>query len=30
MKHLFIQGKDQAKPTFLLLHGTGGTELSLL
>ena len=30
MKHIFIQGKDQTKPTFLLLHGTGGTELSLL
>ncbi|MGP4040986.1 alpha/beta hydrolase [Gracilibacillus sp. D59] len=30
MKHLFNKGKDASKPTFLLLHGTGGTELDLL
>ena len=30
MKHLFIKGSDQAKPTLLLLHGTGGTERDLL
>lgn len=30
MKHLFIKGKDQSKPTLLLLHGTGGTERDLL
>ena len=30
MKHLFIKGKDQTKPTLLLLHGTGGTERDLL
>lgn len=30
MKHLFIKGKDQSKPTLLLLHGTGGTEQDLL
>ncbi|WP_088041884.1 alpha/beta hydrolase [Bacillus sp. EAC] len=30
MKHVFIKGKDQNKPTFLLLHGTGGNEHDLL
>ncbi|MDX8046852.1 alpha/beta hydrolase [Gracilibacillus sp. S3-1-1] len=30
MKHIFNKGKDASKPTFLLLHGTGGTELDLL
>lgn len=30
MKHLFQQGSDPAAPTLLLLHGTGGTEQSLL
>ncbi|CDQ18514.1 phospholipase/carboxylesterase [Halobacillus karajensis] len=30
MKHLFNKGKDASKPTFLLLHGTGGSELDLL
>ena len=30
MKHLFIKGSDQTKPTLLLLHGTGGTERDLL
>lgn len=29
MKHIFNKGQDQ-KPTFLLLHGTGGNELDLL
>ena len=30
MKHIFQKGKDASKPTFLLLHGTGGTELDLI
>ncbi|RBW68610.1 alpha/beta hydrolase [Bacillus taeanensis] len=30
MKHIFNKGKDSTKPTFLLLHGTGGNELDLL
>lgn len=30
MKHFFRKGKDLNKPTFLLLHGTGGTETDLL
>jgi phospholipase/carboxylesterase len=30
MKHIFNQGKNKTKPTFLLLHGTGGNELDLL
>ncbi|SET01893.1 phospholipase/carboxylesterase [Oceanobacillus limi] len=30
MKHIFQKGNDQAKPTLLLLHGTGGTEQDLL
>lgn len=30
MKHIFNKGQDPTKPTFLLLHGTGGNELDLL
>jgi phospholipase/carboxylesterase len=30
MKHIFQQGTDETKPTFLLLHGTGGTESDFL
>ncbi len=30
MKHIFNKGKDPHKPTLLLLHGTGGSELDLL
>ncbi|MDQ0201377.1 alpha/beta hydrolase [Neobacillus ginsengisoli] len=30
MKHFFQKGKDGTKPTFLLLHGTGGNELDLI
>ncbi|WP_077319310.1 alpha/beta hydrolase [Virgibacillus proomii] len=30
MKHIFQRGSDQSKPTFLLLHGTGGTERDLI
>ncbi|MCM3759199.1 alpha/beta hydrolase [Alkalihalobacillus oceani] len=30
MKHIFQKGKDQTKPTLLLLHGTGGNENDLL
>jgi phospholipase/carboxylesterase len=30
MKHIFVAGANQAAPTFLLLHGTGGTEQDLL
>lgn len=30
MKHIFNKGTDANKPTLLLLHGTGGTELDLL
>jgi phospholipase/carboxylesterase len=30
MKHIFNKGKDLMKPTFLMLHGTGGNELDLL
>lgn len=30
MKHVFNKGQDPTKPTFLLLHGTGGNELDLL
>jgi phospholipase/carboxylesterase len=30
MKHIFQKGTNLAKPTFLLLHGTGGTESDLL
>jgi phospholipase/carboxylesterase len=30
MKHIFNKGTESTKPTFLLLHGTGGNELDLL
>ncbi|GKW45590.1 alpha/beta hydrolase [Planococcus sp. NCCP-2050] len=30
MKHVFHQGSNTEKPTFLLLHGTGGNENDLL
>ncbi|WP_216831334.1 alpha/beta hydrolase [Alkalihalobacterium elongatum] len=30
MKHIFNKGTNPAKPTLLLLHGTGGNELDLL
>lgn len=30
MKHIFNKGTDSQRPTLLLLHGTGGTELDLL
>ena len=30
MKHIYKKGKDANKPTFLLLHGTGGNEQDLL
>ncbi|SDI32097.1 alpha/beta hydrolase [Alteribacillus bidgolensis] len=30
MKHIFQKGKNEDKTTFLLLHGTGGTETDLL
>jgi phospholipase/carboxylesterase len=30
MKHIFQKGQDSSKPTFLLLHGTGGNELDML
>src|SRR5699024_10529022 len=30
MIHIYKKGKDESKPTLLLLHGTGGTEESLL
>ena len=30
MKHIFQQGTNPAKPTFLMLHGTGGNENDLL
>lgn len=30
MKHIFQKGKDETRPTLLLLHGTGGTESDLL
>ncbi|WP_059105180.1 alpha/beta hydrolase [Shouchella shacheensis] len=29
-KHLFVKGEDETKPTFVLLHGTGGNEKDLL
>lgn len=30
MHHLFLKGTNPAKPTLLLLHGTGGNEKDLL
>ncbi|MGK7376651.1 alpha/beta hydrolase [Planococcus sp. 1R117A] len=30
MKHIFQPGSNPAKPTFLVLHGTGGNENDLL
>ena len=30
MKHIFHKGSNPAKPTLLLLHGTGGNETDLL
>ena len=30
MKHIFIKGSNQGRPTLLLLHGTGGNEQDLL
>ena len=30
MKHIYQKGKNPSRPTFLLLHGTGGNELDLL
>jgi len=30
MKHIFQKGSNPAKPTLLLLHGTGGNEFDLL
>lgn len=30
MKHIFRQGINEARPTLLLLHGTGGDETDLL
>ncbi|WP_177167183.1 alpha/beta hydrolase [Salinibacillus kushneri] len=30
LKHIFNKGSNSDKPTFLLLHGTGGTEQDLL
>lgn len=30
MNHIFNKGEDNHKTTFLLLHGTGGTELDML
>ena len=30
MKHIFQKGKNESKPTLLLLHGTGGNELDML
>lgn len=30
MKHIFNKGKDDSKPTLLILHGTGGNELDML
>ncbi|WP_420805428.1 alpha/beta hydrolase [Gracilibacillus halophilus] len=30
LEHIFIEGKNLNGPTFLLLHGTGGTEKDLL
>ncbi|MFF2796204.1 alpha/beta hydrolase [Lysinibacillus xylanilyticus] len=30
MQHVFHKGTDETKPIFLLLHGTGGNEQSLI
>ncbi len=30
MKHIFEKGRNPSSPTWLLLHGTGGTEQDLL
>src|SRR3982751_789073 len=30
MKHIFQKGTNPSKPTFLMLHGTGGNELDML
>lgn len=30
LKHIYEAGKGREKPTFLLLHGTGGTEQDLI
>lgn len=30
MKHIFQKGTDPSRPTFLMLHGTGGNENDLL
>ncbi|MFP3422148.1 carboxylesterase, partial [Bacillus sp. SIMBA_161] len=30
MKHIYNPPADASKPTFLVLHGTGGTETDLL
>lgn len=30
MKHIFQASKDKSKPTFILLHGTGGSERDFL
>lgn len=30
MEHVFVKGSNEKAPTFLLLHGTGGTENDLL
>ena len=30
MKHIFQKGTNTSRPTFLMLHGTGGTENDLL
>src|SRR6476620_9913581 len=30
MNHIFQKGTNPSKPTFLMLHGTGGNELDLL
>jgi phospholipase/carboxylesterase len=30
VKHIFLKGSDLSSPTFILFHGTGGTEKDLL